>query len=100
MHPASRKIRHWKKKTTPSCLKLKVPEGFTISFFAKDVDNARSLALGDNGTVFVGNRKGKNVYALVDADKDGIAEKKYTVASGLKNPNGVAFIMAPYTLPN
>ena len=78
-------------KDDPQLSKLKAPEGFTISFFAKDVDNARSLALGDNGTVFVGNRKGKNVYALVDADKDGVAEKKYTVASGLNTPNGVAF---------
>jgi len=78
-------------KDDPQLSKLKVPEGFTISFFAKNVDNARSLALGENGTVFVGNRKGKNVYALVDADKDGVAEKKYTVASGLNTPNGVAF---------
>jgi glucose/arabinose dehydrogenase len=78
-------------KDDPQLALLKAPEGFTISFFAKDVDNARSLALGDNGTVFVGNRKGKNVYALVDADKDGVAEKKYTVASGLNMPNGVAF---------
>jgi glucose/arabinose dehydrogenase len=78
-------------KDDPQLSKLKVPEGFAISFFAKDVDNARSLALGANGTVFVGNRKGKNVYALVDADNDGIAEKKYTVASGMNTPNGVAF---------
>ena len=55
------------------------------------MNNARSLALGDNGTVFVGNRKGKNVYALVDADGDGVAEKKYTVANDMNAPNGVAF---------
>jgi glucose/arabinose dehydrogenase len=79
------------KKDDPKLSKLKVPEGFTVSFFANDVENARSMALGDKGTVFVGNRKAKNVYALVDADKDGVAEKKYTVASGLNTPNGVAF---------
>ncbi|MBL7699574.1 MAG: sorbosone dehydrogenase family protein [Chitinophagaceae bacterium] len=78
-------------KDDPQLARLKLPEGFKISFFARDVDNARSLALGDNGTVFVGNRKSKNVYALVDADKDGVAEKKYTIASGMKSPNGVAF---------
>ena len=78
-------------KDDPQLSKLKVPEGFAISFYAKDVDNARSLALGAKGTVFVGNRKGKNVYALVDADNDGVAEKKYTVASGMNTPNGVAF---------
>lgn len=79
------------KKDDPQLSKLKVPEGFKVSFFAKDVDNARSLAIGDNGTVFVGNRKGKSVYALVDADKDGVAEKKYTIVSDLSTPNGVAF---------
>ena len=79
------------KKDDPQLSKLKLPEGFKVSFFAKDVDNARSLALGDNGTVFVGNRQGKNVYALVDADHDGVAEKKFTVASGMNTPNGVAF---------
>lgn len=87
----SPKNKALEQKDDPQLSKLKVPEGFKISFFAHDVDNARSLALGENGTVFVGNRKGKNVYALVDADKDGVAEKKYTVASGLNTPNGVAF---------
>lgn len=71
--------------------KLKLPEGFKIAFYAKDVVNARSLAVSDDGTVFVGTLKGNNVYALVDADKDGVAEKKYTVASGMHSPNGVAF---------
>ena len=78
-------------KNDPQLSKLKVPEGFKETYFAKDVESARSLALGDNGTVFVGNRKGKNVYALVDADNDGIAEKKYTIGKGLHSPNGVAF---------
>jgi glucose/arabinose dehydrogenase len=49
------------------------------------------MALGDKGTVFVGNRKGKNVYALVDADNDGMAEKKVTIAKGMNTPNGLAF---------
>ncbi|MBO9571200.1 MAG: sorbosone dehydrogenase family protein [Chitinophagaceae bacterium] len=79
------------KKDDPQLSKLKVPENFDITYFATDVDNARSMALGDKGTVFVGNRTGKNIYALVDADNDGVAEKKYTIAKGLKMPNGVAF---------
>jgi glucose/arabinose dehydrogenase len=78
-------------KDDPQLSKLKVPEGFSISFFANNVENARSMALSDNGTVFVGNRKGKNVYALVDADNDGVAEKKYNIASDMNAPNGVAF---------
>lgn len=74
----------------PRLNEIKLPPGFKISLFAKDVNNARSMALGDNGTVFVGNRKGNSVYALVDADNDGYAEKKYTIVKDLNMPNGVA----------
>lgn len=91
MYACEPKNKALEEKGAPQLSKIKLPPGFKIDFFANDVDNARSLALGDNGTVFVGNRKGKNVYALVDADKNGRAEKKYTVAEGLNTPNGVAF---------
>lgn len=71
---------------------IKLPEGFKISVWAEDVDNARSLARNDDGSiVFVGNRQGKNVYALKDTNGDGKADKKYTLAKGLRMPNGVAF---------
>ncbi|WP_129715350.1 sorbosone dehydrogenase family protein [Pedobacter sp. SYP-B3415] len=82
--------RPTKKVENPLLSSIKLPEGFEISVFAK-VDNARSMALGDKGTVFVGNRDGKKVYALVDADQDGVAEKTYIVADNLDTPNGVAF---------
>src|SRR5579859_2615629 len=36
--------------------KLKVPAGFNIEVYAAGMANARSLALGDKGTVFVGSR--------------------------------------------
>lgn len=70
---------------------INLPDGFSISYFAKGVDNARSLARGDKGTIFVGNRSGNKVYALVDEDNDGKADKQYTIASGMEMPNGVAF---------
>lgn len=80
-----------KKVEDPRLADIKLPPGFKISLFAKDVDNARSLALGDNGTVFVGNRASESVYALVDSDGDGQAETKHTLISGMNTPNGVAF---------
>lgn len=70
--------------------KITVPEGFNVSVYA-EVPNARSMCWGTNGTLFVGNRSGDDVYAVVDNNKDGRADKVYTVASGLKTPNGVAF---------
>ena len=70
--------------------KIKLPQGFSISVYA-EVKNARSLCLSSNGTLFVGNRNGNKVYAVVDENKDGIADKVYVVAKGLNTPNGVAF---------
>lgn len=71
--------------------RIKLPPGFSISLYADGVTNARSMALGANGTVFVGTRTEGDVYALVDEDKDGRAERVLKIASGLNSPNGVAF---------
>lgn len=83
--------RPQKKTDIPLLNTIKLPAGFTISVWADSVDNARSLAMGAKGTIFVGNRKGDKVYALVDKDNDGRADEKYTIASDLHMPNGVAF---------
>lgn len=79
------------KTEDPRLNDIKLPPGFHISLFADTIDNARSLALGDKGTVFVGNRDGDKVYALVDENNNGTADKKYILAKGLNMPNGVAF---------
>jgi glucose/arabinose dehydrogenase len=68
--------------------KLKVPQGFNIEVYASGMTNAREMALGDKGTVFVGSRLVDKVYAIVN--KDGKREVK-VLASGLYRPNGVAF---------
>ena len=70
---------------------LNLPEGFEIDVWATEVDNARSLAMGDDGTIFVGNRQGDKVYALRDTDGDQRADEQFVLAEGLFMPNGVAF---------
>ncbi|UII75802.1 sorbosone dehydrogenase family protein [Flagellimonas sp. HMM57] len=70
---------------------LNLPEGFRVSVFAEGIDGARSMALGDNGTLFVGTRNEKTVYALQDLDGDYKAEKVMVLDSTLEVPNGVAF---------
>lgn len=71
---------------------IKLPAGFSISVWAENVPDARSLAMNADGSVvFVGNRQGKNVYALKDTNGDGKADQKFTLAEGLRMPNGVAF---------
>ena len=80
-------------ETQPSDLpidQIKLPKGFEISIYA-EVPNARSLAVSPGGTLFVGNRSGDKVYAVVDTNKDNVADKIYIIDSDLKMPNGVAF---------
>ena len=67
---------------------LKLPKGFKVEVYASGIPNARSLRLGDKGTVFVSTRVLDKVYAVVD--KNGKRETK-VIASGLDRPNGLAF---------
>jgi glucose/arabinose dehydrogenase len=75
----------------PPLSRIHLPPGFRIDLYAYPVKNPRSLALGPGGVVFVGTRSGGNVYALVDTQHAGHADKVVTLARGLENPNGVAF---------
>lgn len=70
---------------------LKLPAGFHIALYSDQVPNAREIAVGAHGTVFVGSTGAGKVYALTDADGDGVAEKTRVIASGLQTPMGVAF---------
>lgn len=70
--------------------RIKLPDGFQISIFAS-VNDARSIARSPSGVIYVGNRSGKKVYALVDEDGDFVADRKYIVDENLRSPNGVAF---------
>ncbi len=66
--------------------KLKAPNGFKIELYAGGVDNARTLRLGDKGTVFVSSRIKDKIHAIVE--KNGKREVK-VLASGLYRPNGI-----------
>jgi glucose/arabinose dehydrogenase len=66
--------------------KLKAPTGFKIELYASGVDNARTLRLGDKGTIFVSSRIKDKIHAIVD--KNGKREVK-VIASGLYRPNGI-----------
>lgn len=67
---------------------LKLPKGFKIEVYASGIPNARSLRIGDKGTVFVSNRNLKDIYAVVD--HGGKREVK-KVLKGLDTPNGIVF---------
>ncbi|MGH7318085.1 MAG: PQQ-dependent sugar dehydrogenase [Candidatus Rokuibacteriota bacterium] len=67
---------------------LKLPPGFKASVWANGIANARSMAWGSKGTLFLGTRVAGNVYAVVE--RGGRREVK-VIAKGLTQPNGVAF---------
>ena len=66
---------------------VRLPPGFTIDVYA-DVPKARSLALGDRGTLFVSTRKARSVYAVVE-NEDG-STRTIEILSGMNTPNGIA----------
>lgn len=70
--------------------RLRLPEGFEISVYADNIDGARSMAMGDDGTLFVGTRTENLVYALKDRDKDYRADT-LMILDSLDVPNGLAF---------
>jgi len=70
---------------------LSLQKGFKITLYAADVKGARSLALGDNGVVFVGSRDVGKVYAILPKTK-AHAKKVIVIAENLNIPNGVGYI--------
>lgn len=70
-------------------LDFRLPAGFAAEILVADVPDARSMALGDDGTLFVATRMLGKVYAVRDALSG--QPQVLTIAEGLKMPNGIAF---------
>ena len=77
--------------------RIVLPDGFEISIYARGMEEARQIALSDNGVLYVGTRGavgadaiGK-VYAIPDADGDGVGDEVITILDGLNYPNGVTW---------
>ena len=68
--------------------KIKLPQGFKIELYASGVLEARQMAWGDKGTLFVGSFGLGNVYAIKD---NGGKKEVKTILKGLNMPTGLAF---------
>src|SRR3954462_15527340 len=73
---------------TATLKKIKLPQGFKIELYASGVLEARQMAWGDKGTLFVGSFGLGNVYAIMD---NGGKKEVKTVLKGLTMPTGLAF---------
>jgi glucose/arabinose dehydrogenase len=76
--------------------RIALPPGFSISIYRDQVPGARSLALSNEGVLYVGTltdrdrqRIGK-VYAVTNPEGDATGNEVLTIAEGLNVPNGVA----------
>ncbi len=70
---------------------LQMPPGFEIRIFADGIENARQMARGDSGVIFVGSRSAGKIHAVTDEDQDGVANQIWQIADGLKMPSGLQF---------
>lgn len=69
---------------------LNLPTGFLIDIYA-EVPNARQMALGSKGIVYVGTRRLGKVFQVIDVNDDYKADEVKEVARGLKLPSGIAY---------
>ena len=67
---------------------LKLPAGFTLEVFARDLGDLRMLVIGDDGTVYASRPDPGELLAL--GNGDGRSEGRRTVLTGLEKAHGLA----------
>ena len=65
-------------------LPLKIPDGYSISIYAKDLINPRDLIQDPNGNILVSITSSGKVISIINGNSE-------TVVSNLNNPHGLAF---------
>src|SRR3989344_9702727 len=71
-------------------LPLKLPQGVSVSIFARNLKAPRVLARDPAGNILTSITSEGKVVALSDKNNDGIADETVTVADGLNRPHGLA----------
>lgn len=70
--------------------RLRVPAGFKVNVFAKDLQHVRWIQPLPNGGMYVSRPKQGDVLFLRDSNGDGVMDVKQIVAQNLKNVHGLA----------
>jgi glucose/arabinose dehydrogenase len=68
---------------------LRLPPGFQVNVFARDLGQPRMMAVGPDGTVYVTRRDPGDVIGLRDRDGDGRAEERVTLITGRQGAHGI-----------
>jgi glucose/arabinose dehydrogenase len=84
-------VRPDKGKLTEEQMKsLKLPPGFQINVFAKDLGNARMMVVTEDGSVLVTRMAQGKVTLLQDKNGDGVAEIQKDIVPDLDDVHGIA----------
>jgi glucose/arabinose dehydrogenase len=70
--------------------RLKVPAGFEIKVFARNLDNARWMQVMPNGDIYLSRRAQGDILLLRDKNRDGVVDGRSTVAQNIKYAHGLA----------
>ena len=76
--------------TTDRIAQIKAPPGFKVEPFASGLQNARIVAVSEDGTVYVSRRDQGDVLMLKDEDGDGRADKAPVTVANRSGAHGLA----------
>ena len=76
--------------TTDRIAQIKAPPGFKVEPFASGLQNARIVAVSEDGTVYVSRRDQGDVLMLKDEDGDGRADRAPVTVANRSGAHGVA----------
>jgi glucose/arabinose dehydrogenase len=78
-------------RTTTLGGNLVVPAGLKVTYFARDLDGVRFMAVAPDGVLYATQPGRGRVVRLPDANRDGVADSVVVVVTGLSQPHGLAF---------
>ncbi|WP_398498040.1 PQQ-dependent sugar dehydrogenase [Variovorax sp.] len=68
---------------------LKLPPGFKVTVYARDMKHVRWLQVAPNGDVYASRPKQADVLLLRDTDRDGKMDSQQIVAQNIRNVHGL-----------
>jgi len=75
----------------PANAQLKVPDGFSVSVFADNLQGPRTMLYAPNGDLFVAESRAGSVLVLRDTNNDAEPDSRTVYAQGLNGVFGMAF---------
>jgi glucose/arabinose dehydrogenase len=72
--------------------RLRVPAGFQVRGFAEGLDRPRLMTVGPDGALYVAEYAAGRITRLPDHDRNGVADAREIVVSGLAGPHNAEWI--------